>query len=87
MLKIMYFSASWCGPCALLRPIVDRLAAQFEDVVFEKVDIDDEYLKASNYNIQAVPTLVFVRDGAELDRVVGLVKEKELTEKINTWRK
>ena len=69
-MKLIYFSASWCGPCRQLGPIMDEVAQQ---VTVQKVDVDASPDMANHYGIKNVPTVVAVDDfGSERGRKVGL---------------
>jgi thioredoxin 1 len=80
------FWAEWCGPCKMLAPIVEKIA---EDETYQgkvkigKVNVDDNPNTASHFGIQAIPTLLLFKDGAIVDRVVGVTSEKEIRKKID----
>uniref|UniRef100_A0A6M2EGN2 TPR repeat-containing thioredoxin TDX n=1 Tax=Populus davidiana TaxID=266767 RepID=A0A6M2EGN2_9ROSI len=73
-LAILYFTATWCGPCRMISPIFTSLAAKYPKVVFLKVDIDEAREVASSWNISSVPTFYFIKNGKEIDKVVGADK-------------
>ncbi|OMO69878.1 Thioredoxin-like protein [Corchorus olitorius] len=73
-LVIMYFTATWCGPCRFISPLYTSLAAKYAKVVFLKVDIDEARDVAARWNISSVPTFFFIRNGREVDKVVGADK-------------
>ncbi|CAN6885957.1 unnamed protein product [Brassica oleracea] len=73
-LLIMYFTATWCGPCRYMSPVYTNLATQHPRVVFLKVDIDEANDVAAAWNISSVPTFCFIRDGKQVDKVVGADK-------------
>ncbi|XWS50848.1 hypothetical protein CRYUN_Cryun12cG0125000 [Craigia yunnanensis] len=73
-LVILYFTATWCGPCRYISPLYTSLAAKYAKVVFLKVDIDEARDVAARWNISSVPTFFFVRNGKEVDKVVGADK-------------
>ncbi|OMO95837.1 Tetratricopeptide-like helical [Corchorus capsularis] len=73
-LVIMYFTATWCGPCRFISPLYTSLAAKYAKVVFLKVDIDEARDVAARWNISSVPTFFFIRNGKEVDKVVGADK-------------
>lgn len=78
------FWAPWCGPCRVLGPIVEGLAADFAgQAKIGKLNIDDYTHTASQYGISAVPTLLFFKEGQIVDRVVGVASKKVLADKLN----
>ncbi|KAL7057856.1 hypothetical protein AAHC03_016473 [Spirometra sp. Aus1] len=78
------FYATWCGPCKLLAPKLDKLAGDTKDVVFLKVDVDECEELAQSYEITAMPTIIGFKNGTVLDKVVGANEEKikELVKKL-----
>ena len=73
---IVDFHAAWCGPCRMLAPRLEKLAAEFAgQVKIVKVDVDAESELADRFQIQSIPTLVLVTDGQVLGRTHGLVSE------------
>ena len=75
MKKILYFSASWCGPCKTLGPIIESLGNKIN---YEKIDVDTDTKLASEFGVRNIPTLVLVKDGIEQNRLVGLQTEKQI---------
>lgn len=82
---IIDFYATWCGPCRTIAPLYKKLAERYKDAaIFAKVNIDNLGGVATNYRIQGVPTFVFIKSGAEKDRIVGGgATEKQFAEKID----
>ena len=66
------FYADWCGPCRMLKPTLEQLAAARSDVRIVSVNIDEDEDLAEDYDVASIPCLVLFRDGAEYDRSVGL---------------
>lgn len=83
---ILDFHATWCGPCKKISPILDEACKVNKNVVFAKVDIDEVSELAQKYEITGVPTLVYVSEEKEIDRVVGfsLQAVQKLIEKAST---
>ncbi|XP_058108215.1 TPR repeat-containing thioredoxin TDX-like isoform X2 [Magnolia sinica] len=82
-LAILYFTASWCGPCRFISPLYTNLAGKYPKVVFIKIDIDEVRDVAARWNINSVPTFFFIKDGKEIDKVVGADKgslERKITQ-------
>lgn len=77
------FYADWCGPCQMLEPIVETLAAETQATV-TKVDVDVNQALAQAYGVRGVPTLVLFVDGEKADQVVGLKGEQELRALIDS---
>ena len=86
MLKVIKFGAEWCGPCRTLEPVFDRIASNTPGVEFVKIDIDKEPMMAQAMGVLAVPTLVFVKDGASVGTMVGLQKEAAIRNTIDKWK-
>ncbi|KAK4479397.1 hypothetical protein RD792_014910 [Penstemon davidsonii] len=78
-LSIIYFTATWCGPCRYVSPVYTSLAGKYPKVVFLKADIDDARDAAAEYNVSSVPCFFFMKNGKEIDKVVGA--DKNLLEK------
>ena len=69
---VVDFWASWCGPCRMLSPIVEELAGEMSGVKFAKVNVDEEPTLANAFRVDAIPTLVFMKDGKAVGQAVGL---------------
>ena len=85
-LLVIDFWATWCGPCRMLSPIVDELAAEFEGrATIAKCNVDDCEDIAMRFGVRNIPTLVFVKDGEVVDRTVGVQSKKDLAAKIQLY--
>lgn len=83
---IVDFYATWCGPCKRLSPMLDEIAGSFTNKVkFVKVDVDEATAVAKQFNIEAIPTLIFFKDGKVSDRMMGLPSEQELKTRIASF--
>jgi thioredoxin 1 len=78
------FHAEWCGPCKMLEPVVETLAAE-TDATVAKVDVDENQALASAYGVRGVPTLVLFADGEQVEEVVGAQPEERLRSLINEY--
>ncbi|CAI9786569.1 unnamed protein product [Fraxinus pennsylvanica] len=74
-LVVVDFTASWCGPCRVIAPIFAEIAKMATHVIFLKVDVDELKTVAEEWKVNAMPTFVFLKDGKEVDRLVGAKKE------------
>jgi len=70
-LVVIDFTATWCGPCQMIAPIFKEMSNTYDDVVFLKVDVDENAETAANYNVSAMPTFIFIKGGVVVDRVMG----------------
>ncbi|KAK8512527.1 hypothetical protein V6N13_082926 [Hibiscus sabdariffa] len=76
-LVVVDFTASWCGPCRIMAPILAELAKKLPHVLFLKVDVDELATVAQDWEIEAMPTFIFLKDGSRLiDKVVGANKNE-----------
>jgi thioredoxin 1 len=68
---VVDFWAPWCGPCRAVTPVLEQLAGETEKVEFVKLDIDQNPLSASRYDVLSIPTVILFADGAAAETVVG----------------
>jgi thioredoxin 1 len=81
---VIDFYADWCGPCKMMSPVVDELAADYEGrVKIGKVNTDENRGIATKYNIMSIPTILLMKDGQIIDTVVGAIPKTVLQEKID----
>ena len=72
------FNADWCGPCRMLRPILDEVSSEKEDVKFVSINIDNEESLSSEFGIYSIPCLILFENGIEKKRSIGLLPKDEL---------
>ena len=81
---VVDFWASWCGPCRMLMPVVEEVAAEMEGkAVVAKCNVDEADEVALKYGIRSIPTLLFFKNGELADRTVGVVPKSDIINKIN----
>lgn len=76
------FWAAWCGPCQMLAPTIDELAAELTEVKVCKVNVDENPELASRYKIMTIPSLLVFRNGEVVNRSIGVKSKKEIKEFI-----
>jgi thioredoxin 1 len=69
--EVIDFWATWCGPCKLMNPILDEVEKENPDLTITRIDIDSDKDMVEQYNIQSVPTYIILKDGKEVDRIIG----------------
>lgn len=72
------FWASWCGPCRMLSPIVDEIAAERTDIKVGKINVDEQPELASQFGVMSIPTLMVFRNGAAAGTSVGVVPKAKI---------
>ena len=83
-LVVVDFFATWCGPCQMLSPVIVNLDKKYDgEVEFYKINVDENQDAAMRYGVNSVPTLIFFKDGEEIERQVGFMEEDELSKFID----
>ena len=76
------FNATWCGPCRMMKPILEAFAKTHKDVKGVGVDIDENDELAEKYKVATIPCMVVFRDGEEVAREVGILPEKKIAKMV-----
>ena len=85
-LVVIDFWAEWCGPCKMIGPIIEEVSEEYKSkVVVGKVDVDNNDEAATKYGIRNIPTILFIKNGEIVDKVVGVTPKELLIEKINQF--
>ena len=79
-LALVDFWADWCGPCKMVGPFIEKIAADYDGrVLVGKVNVDEEPELAQRFGVMSIPTLVFLKNGREFDRKVGVMPMEAFT--------
>lgn len=77
------FFAEWCGPCKMLSPIVEEVAREMDGKwKIGKLNVDEAPLTSQKYGVQSIPTILFIKNGEVVDKVVGFQSKEALIEKL-----
>ncbi|EJX01811.1 thioredoxin [gut metagenome] len=80
---VIDFSATWCGPCKKIAPIIEELAGEYEGrVVIGKCDVDENDELTAKYGIRNVPTVLFIKGGEVVDKHVGAAAKSDFVQKV-----
>jgi len=78
------FWAEWCGPCRMMAPVLDEVAAQYAGkVTVGKVNVDNEGELAQEFSVSSIPTLIIMKDGQEVNRYIGVTAKAELARALD----
>ena len=77
------FWASWCGPCRMLSPVIDEVSEERDDVLFCKVNVDEEPELAKKFGVMSIPTLVLLENGLQKAMALGYIAKDELLQFLN----
>lgn len=82
-LELIDFYADWCGPCVVMKPVIDELEKELAGKLeVRKVDVDENQGEAEKYGVMSIPTYVITKDGQEVERFVGATSKESMKEKI-----
>ena len=85
-LVMIDFWAPWCGPCRMISPTVEELSKEYSGrIKVMKLNTDENSEIATRYKIMGIPTIMFFKNGAKLDQIVGVVPKQQLKSKIESF--
>ncbi|WP_290597188.1 MULTISPECIES: thioredoxin [unclassified Archaeoglobus] len=82
---VVEFWADWCAPCKKLKPIMDKLANEFSEIVFVRFNVAEDSEIPNRYGVSAVPTLIFFGNGKPVDVIIGAIPENEMRRKVREF--
>ena len=83
-LLFLYFWADWCGPCKMFSPIISELKEETGLPIF-KIDSDANPKSAERFSVSGIPTVLVIKNGLEVQRVIGAMPKHKLVERISQW--
>ena len=75
---LLDFWASWCGPCRMLSPILDQVAAEHSEIKLGKINVDEQPELAQQFDVMSIPTLVVYKNGQKVNETVGLMPKEQV---------
>lgn len=85
-ITLVDFWAPWCGPCRMLGPIIEELATNNTDMTIGKMNVDENSQTAVKYGVRGIPTIIFFKDGQQIDKIVGVKSRAELQAKLDSLK-
>lgn len=85
MITVKRYTASWCGPCKVLAPVMDEIKNELSDVNFVTIDVELHKEAAMNDNIASIPTVVISKNGQELHRFTGVIPKHSILQLIKQF--
>ena len=80
------FWAAWCGPCRMIAPVIEQLAAELAGRVrVGKLDVDANQVTAGRFRVQSIPSMLIFNDGREVDRIVGMESKQAITQRLQRY--
>jgi len=76
------FWAPWCGPCRIVGPVLEEIAAERDDLKIVKMNVDDNQQTAAQYQVMSIPTMILFRNGAEAKKIIGAYPKKKILEQL-----
>ena len=84
MIKVIDFYADWCGPCQRIKPLLQEIESERDDVNIEYVDIEADMSRAEANNVTSLPTIIFEKEGEEIGRLNGACSKQAILSMINS---
>lgn len=82
-LILVDFWAEWCGPCRMIAPILEELAAEYEgQVTVAKLNVDENREASSRFGIRSIPTILFFKDGTQVEQLIGALPKSAIKAKV-----
>lgn len=79
---VLDFFAEWCGPCKMLLPVLDEVSLESSDIVFCKVNVDENSDFARKHNVRSIPTVLYYSNGEVVDRTMGFYPKEQLMNQL-----
>ncbi|MDA1337857.1 MAG: thioredoxin domain-containing protein [bacterium] len=87
-MKLVDYYADWCGPCQMMKPIVEEVVKELNGVTLEEVNVDEDQERAGKANVMSIPTFVIEDDnGVELDRKIGGLGKEDFSKWVSSYIK
>ena len=79
---LLDFWAAWCGPCQMVRPVIEEIAAERSDIKVGKVNVEEQPELASQFQVMSIPTLVVIKDGQIVNKSIGAKPKEQILQML-----
>lgn len=82
---VLKYYGTWCGPCKMLSPVLEKVSEEIPGVDFGNIDVDKNNALAAKHNVRSIPTLLVLKNGEVVDKILGAQPKQSISDVITRW--